>query len=123
MQVAAPFSLAAPVTETETVVLSPDGVPHAPPTVVTIAFVRYGNVRAVPLTEVSVTTGAVLSTVIDCAPLVPVLPARVALRRGDGVGAVGRERGGRREGPGAGGAGGGAVLRARAGDRRPRPSC
>ena len=31
--------------------------------------------RAVPLTVVSVTTGAVLSTVIVCAPLVPMLLA------------------------------------------------
>ena len=32
-----------------------------------------GKVRAVPLTDVSVTTGAVVSTVIAWAPLVPVL--------------------------------------------------
>ena len=35
----------------------------------------YGNVRTVPLTVVSVTTGSVLSTVMLCGPLVPVLPA------------------------------------------------
>ena len=70
-----PFSLPAPVTEIETVALSPDAVPHAPPTDVTTAFVRNGNVRAVPLTVVSVTTGAVLSTVIACAPDVPTLLA------------------------------------------------
>ena len=50
-------------------------MPQAPPTVVTTALVRNGNVRAVPLTVVSVTTGAVLSTVIALAPLVPTLLA------------------------------------------------
>ena len=34
-----------------------------------------GNVRTVPLTVVRVTTGAVRSTVMALAPLVPVLPA------------------------------------------------
>ena len=71
----APFSLPAPVTETDTVGVSPLATPHAPPTVVATAFVRKGNVRAVPLTVVSVTTGSVLSTVMAWAPLVPTLLA------------------------------------------------
>ena len=75
MQVAAPFSLPAPVIATETVAASPAATPQAPPTVVATALVRKGKVRTVPLTEVSVTTGAVLSTVIDWAPLVPTLLA------------------------------------------------
>ena len=50
-------------------------MPHAPPTLVATALVRKGNVRAVPLTVVSVTTGAVLSTLIACAPDVPTLLA------------------------------------------------
>src|SRR5262245_62738557 len=75
MQLAAPFSLPAPLTVTETIVLSPERTPHAPPTDVTTWLVRYGNVRTVPFTDVSETTGTVLSTVMLCAPLVPVLPA------------------------------------------------
>jgi hypothetical protein len=73
--VAAPFSLPAPPTVTDTVELSPEAVPQTPPTVVEAVFVVNGNVRAVPLTVVSVTVGAVLSTVIACAPLEPVFPA------------------------------------------------
>ena len=75
MQAAAPFSLPAPVTAIDTVAASPEAMPHAPPTLVATTFVRNGKVRAVPLTVVSVTTGAVLSTVIACAPLVPTLLA------------------------------------------------
>ena len=63
------------MTDTETVAASPVAPPHAPPTVVTAEFVSSGKVRAVPLTLVSVTTGAVLSTVIALAPLVPTLLA------------------------------------------------
>ena len=70
-----PFCVLAPVIATDTVALSPAAVPQAPPTVVTVALVEYGKVRTVPLTVVSVTTGAVVSTVIVWAPLVPVLPA------------------------------------------------
>ena len=70
-----PLRVLAPVIDTDTVAASPGNAPHAPPMVVTVAFVVYGNVRAVPFTLVSVTTGAVLSTVIDFAPLVPVFPA------------------------------------------------
>ena len=55
--------------------LTPAAVVHAPPTVVTVALVVYGNVRAVPLTVVSVTIGAAVWIVIDFAPVVPVLPA------------------------------------------------
>ena len=75
VQVAAPFSLPAPVTDTDTVAASPVATPHTPPTVVATALVRYGKVRAVPFTLTSVTTGAVLSTVIACAPEVPTLLA------------------------------------------------
>ena len=50
-------------------------MPHAPPTVVTVAFVVNGNVRAVPFTLVSVTIGAAVSIVIVLAPLVPTLAA------------------------------------------------
>ena len=75
VQVAVPFWVLAPVIATETVALSPVAVPQVPPTVVTVALLMYGNVRVVPFTVVSVTTGVVLSTVIDCAPLVPTLLA------------------------------------------------
>jgi len=70
-----PDCVLGPVIDTLTVALSPAAEPHAPPNAVTLEFVVYGNVRAVPFTVVSVTTGAVLSTVIACTPLVPVLPA------------------------------------------------
>ena len=53
-QVAAPFSLPAPDTDTDTIVLSPAAVPPAPPTAVAATFVRYGKVRAVPLADASV---------------------------------------------------------------------
>ena len=72
---AVPLWVAVPVTATLTVAGSPAAVPHAPLTVVTDEFVVYGNERAVPFTDVSATSGAVLSTVIVWAPLVPVLPA------------------------------------------------
>ena len=74
-QVAVPLCVDAPVIETDTVALSPIAVPHVPPKVVTVALLRYGNVRTRPLTVVSVTTGSVLSTVMLCGLLVPVLPA------------------------------------------------
>jgi hypothetical protein len=50
-------------------------VPHAPPTVVTFAFVEYGNVRTTPFTLVTVTVGAPVSMMTDCAAGAPVLPA------------------------------------------------
>ena len=65
----------APVIATETVAASPDAVPHAPPSVVTACSSCTGTTRAVPFTVVSVTTGAVVSTVIVFAPLSPVFPA------------------------------------------------
>ena len=55
--------------------LTPAAVVHAPPTVVTVALVAYGKVRAVLFTEVSVTVGAAVWIVIVFAPLVPVLVA------------------------------------------------
>src|SRR5262245_38998351 len=58
----------------DTVALSPVAVPHVPPTVVMLAFVEYGNVRALPFTFVSVTVGAVVSTVNDNGPCVVLLP-------------------------------------------------
>src|SRR5205085_6604254 len=74
--VAVPLSLAVPLTDQPTVVLSPDAVPHAPPIVVTFWFVEYGKPTALPLTFVNDTTGAVLSIVTDSLPLLPVLPAK-----------------------------------------------
>ena len=74
-QVAVPFWVLAPVIATETEALSPIAAPQVPPSVVTVALLMYGKVRAVPLTVASVTTGMVLSTVIDCAPDVPTLLA------------------------------------------------
>ena len=41
----------------------------------TVAFVVYGNARAVPFTDVTVTVGADVWTVIAFAPLVPVFVA------------------------------------------------
>ena len=70
-----PLSVPAPVTTTETVAMSPVAVPHAPPTLVAAVFVSSGNVRTVPLTDVRVTAGPVVSTVIDFAPEVPTLVA------------------------------------------------
>jgi hypothetical protein len=64
-----------PETATATVAVSPAAVPHAPPTVVATTFSASGNVRAVPFTVVSVTIGAVRSTLTTCAPVVPVLAA------------------------------------------------
>ena len=52
VQVAVPFCVLAPVIATETVVLTPAAVVQVPPTVVTVAFVVNGKVRAVPLTVV-----------------------------------------------------------------------
>ena len=75
LQAAVPFWLLAPVIATVTVAFTPAAVVHAPPRVVTVALVKYGNVRAVPFTVVSVTVGAAVLIVIDCAPDVPVLPA------------------------------------------------
>ena len=68
---AVPLCALAPVIATDTDALSPDATPHAPPTDVTVLFVVNGNDRAVPFTVVSVTTGAVVSTVTDFAPLEP----------------------------------------------------
>jgi hypothetical protein len=70
-----PFCVPAPVIATETVAISPATVPHAPPTEASGALVVYGKVRGLPLTFVNVTMGADTSTLIACAPLVPVLPA------------------------------------------------
>ena len=75
MQGAVPFSELGPLDAIATVAVSPAAVPHAPPTEVTVLLVVNGNVRAVPLTVVSVTTGSVRSTVTLCAPLVPVFAA------------------------------------------------
>ena len=72
---AVPFCVLAPVMATETDAGSPAAVPHAPPTVVTVELVTNGNERAVPFTVVRVTTGAVVSTVIDLAPLLAELAA------------------------------------------------
>jgi hypothetical protein len=74
-QVAEPFCVAVPVIATLTVEASPEAVPHAPPTVVMLVLVVYGKLRIVPFTVVSVTTGAVASTLMVCAPLVPVFEA------------------------------------------------
>src|SRR3954467_13929243 len=63
VQGAVPFSELGPLAATATVAASPVAVPHAPPTDVAAAFVVNGNVRVVPLTVVSVTTGSVRSTV------------------------------------------------------------
>ena len=75
VQVAVPFSDPAPPIVTLMVVELPAAVPQAPPTEVTVAFVESGNVCAAPLTVVRVTAGAVLSTVMAFAPLVPLLAA------------------------------------------------
>ena len=75
LHAAVPLWVLAPVIATDTLALSPSPEPHEPPTVVTAAPLKYGNVRAVPLTEPTVTTGAVLSTVMLCGFEVPVLPA------------------------------------------------
>src|SRR4051794_2495123 len=75
VQAAVPFCVLAPVIATDTVGFTPAAVVHVPPTVVTVAFVENGKVRAVPFTDVSVTVGAVVWIVMTCAPLVPVLVA------------------------------------------------
>jgi hypothetical protein len=75
VQAAVPFCELAPVIETFTVALTPAAVVQAPPMVVTVTFVVYGNVREVPLTVVMETVGAAVLIVIDCAPEVPVFPA------------------------------------------------
>ena len=63
------------MTAIATVAASPAAVPHAPPTAVAVTLIESGNVRAVPFTVVSVTTGSVWSTVIALAPVVPVFAA------------------------------------------------
>src|SRR3954453_21248001 len=70
-----PFSEFVPVTPIATVAVSPAVLPHAPPTVVAVVFVVNGNVRTAPFTDVSVTTGAVRSTVRVWAPVVPAFAA------------------------------------------------
>src|SRR3954469_14082464 len=70
-----PFCVLAPVIATDTVGVTPAAVVHTPLTLVTVVFVMYGNVRAVPFTEVIVTVGAAVWTVIVWAPLVPVFDA------------------------------------------------
>src|SRR5262245_61303205 len=72
---AVPFWLLAPVIATDTVAFTPAAVVHAPPRVLTVAFVMNGKVRAVPFTDVSVTVGAAVLIVIVCVPLVPVFRA------------------------------------------------
>ena len=74
-QAAVPFCVLAPRIATDTVGFTPAAVVHAPPSVVTVVFVLKGKVRTPPLTVVSVTVGAAVLMVIDCAPLVPVLVA------------------------------------------------
>jgi hypothetical protein len=58
-----------------TVAFTPAALLHAPPSVLTVAFVMKGKVRAVPLTVVNVTVGAAVFTTTFCAPVVPVFPA------------------------------------------------
>jgi hypothetical protein len=75
VQAVVPLWVPDPPIEIDTVALSPGAVPHAPPTDVTATFVENGNVRGVPLTLVTVTTGAETSTTMFWPPVVPVLPA------------------------------------------------
>src|SRR4051812_21933309 len=75
VQGAVPFCVLAPVIATETVGLTPAAVVQTPLTLVTVVFVMYGKVRGVAFTEVTVTVGAAVWTVIDLAPLVPVFDA------------------------------------------------
>src|SRR5262245_48669433 len=75
LQGAGPVCGLASVAAPESVELSPEAVPHAPLTDVAVTLVVYGKVRTVPFTEVRLTTGAVVSRLIVCAPLAPVLPA------------------------------------------------
>src|SRR4051812_1157636 len=75
VQAAVPFCVLAPAIAIDTVGFTPAAVVHVPPTVVAVVLVMNGKVRAVPLTVVSATTGAAVLTVIDCAPLVPLLAA------------------------------------------------
>ena len=70
-----PFWVVEPVTAMATVDASPATTPQAPPTAVAVTLIDSGKVRAVPLTVVRVTTGAVASTVITLAPVVPVFAA------------------------------------------------
>ena len=93
VQVAVPFCVLAPRIATDTVGVHPAAVVQVPPTVVTVAFVVNGKVRAVPLTVVMATTGAAVLMVIVCAPRRAGVGGGVGLRRGDGVRAVRRERG------------------------------
>ena len=74
LQAAVPFCVLAPVIATDTVGLHAGRGRARAADVVTVRSVMSGNVRAVPLTVVSVTVGAAVLIVIDCAPLVPVLP-------------------------------------------------
>ena len=48
--------------------LSLEELPHAPPIEVTFAVVTYGNVRVVPLTRVTETTGAAVSMISALLP-------------------------------------------------------
>src|SRR4051812_32541672 len=75
VQGAVPFCVLAPVIATETVGLTPAAVVHTPLTFVAVGVVVEGEVRAVPLTDVTVTVGAAVWTVMDFALLVPVLEA------------------------------------------------
>ena len=75
VHVVVPFCVLAPVIATDTVGFTPAAVVHTPPRVVTVALVTYGNVRAVPFTDVTVTVGAAVWIVIVFAPLVPVFAA------------------------------------------------
>ena len=82
LHAAVPFCVLAPVIAIDTVAFTPAAVVHVPPSVLTVAFVMKGNVRAVPLTEASVTVGAAVLIVIDCAPLVPMFAAVSAVALG-----------------------------------------
>ena len=75
VQGAVPFSELGPLAAIATVAASPAAMPHAPPIAVAVTLIESGNVRAVPFTVVSVTTGNVRSTVIALAPVVPVFAA------------------------------------------------
>src|SRR3954464_13650366 len=72
---AVPFCVLAPAIAIDTVGFTPAAVVHAPPSVVTVVFVMNGNVRAVPFTAPTVTTGAAVLIVIACEPVVAVFVA------------------------------------------------
>ena len=61
LQVAVSDRVAVPVTEMWIVAESPLRTPQAPPIAVTLAVSSFGKVAGLPLTLVSVTTGAVVS--------------------------------------------------------------